>query len=80
MGVVKTVTLKEFCKKYGVSYYTAYNATYRVKPFPSDGREQEYPERELVREVHRIACERIQYHRRAMDRNIEIKERMEGVW
>lgn len=74
------MTLKEFCKKYGVTYNTAYEATYRVHPVSTEIRDRDWPERELVHEIHRIACDRIKFHRQAMDKNIEIKERMEGAW
>lgn len=43
-------------------------------------KDREWPEKELALATHGLVCERIKFHRKAMDKNIEVKERLEGVW
>ena len=74
------MTLKEFSNKYQVPYATVYEASYKVHPLTKDQKDREWPEKELLTETHRLVCKRIKFHRAAMDKNITIKERLEGVW
>lgn len=77
---MRIMTLKEFSKQYGIPYHIVYEASYKVQPISTDLRDREWPEHGLLEETHRLVCERITLHRQAMDKNIEIKERLEGVW
>ena len=74
------MTLKEFARTYQIPYHTVYEASYKVSPISTDMKDREWPEKELAIETHRLVCERIKFHRDAIDKNIEIKERLEGVW
>lgn len=74
------MTLIEFARTYEIPYHTVFKASYKVQPISTDLKDREWPERELVNETHRLVCERIKFHKDAMDKNIAIKERLEGVW
>ena len=74
------MTLKEFSKQYGIPYHIVYEASYKVQPISTDLRDREWPEHDLLIETHGLVCDRIKFHREMLDKNIEIKERLEGVW
>lgn len=78
--VNKKMTIREIADKYSVPYHIVYEASYKVTPISTELKDRDWPEREMVREIYRIACERIKFHRQAMDKSIMIKERMEGSW
>lgn len=72
------MTVSEFCKKYSVPYFVAYEATYRIKPVAETEKGNDYKESELVSELGRIVTQRAEKHRLRMERALAIRARLHG--
>ena len=54
------MTIREFAKKYEISYHLAWEASYDVKPVSTITRDKDFPEDELYHSVMRILSSKIQ--------------------
>ena len=74
------MTLKEFSRKYDIPYHVVYEVSYNVQPITTRLKQREWDEKGLFTETNRFVNDRIKFHRESLDRYVELKDRLEGVW
>lgn len=73
------MTIKEFAKKYDISYNLAYNASYLVQPISSAIRERDFPEDEMRKALSGQLRKRLDRMWKEQKRLLKIVERLEDA-